>query len=133
MQDNLPHYAQDFLYDDAMEINEWVMLARKRAKLTQDQVAEHLGVTRGNVSAWENGRHEPSISQLRKLSALTGYDVAPLFGGQESQREAHWPFKTDIGQYQQMPNQEKEKVEDFVEFVVDKWHSSQLVKSKKSA
>lgn len=50
----------------SMEINEWIKFSRKRAGITQDQLAENLEVTRGNVSIWENGRHEPNISQIKE-------------------------------------------------------------------
>jgi phage repressor protein C with HTH and peptisase S24 domain len=58
-----------------MEINRWIRAARKKADLTQEQLGERLGVTKGNVSAWENGRHEPSYSQIHEISALTKYPM----------------------------------------------------------
>lgn len=35
-------------------------------------MADALGVTKGNVSAWENGRHEPGWAKLLKIGHLTG-------------------------------------------------------------
>lgn len=63
----------DSLYDPRMELKEWIRAARKKAQLTQDQLAESLGMTKGNVSAWENGRHEPSYAQLQQISALADF------------------------------------------------------------
>lgn len=37
-----------------------------------------MGVTKGNVSGWENGRHEPGYSQLSKIAQLTGYSLAHI-------------------------------------------------------
>jgi transcriptional regulator with XRE-family HTH domain len=54
-----------------MEIKNWIRLARKKADLTQEQLGERLGVTKGNVSAWENGRHEPSYAQVQEISVIT--------------------------------------------------------------
>lgn len=71
-QDNIDHAGLGFLYDSVMEIKDWVLKARKAGKLTQEQLGDHLGVTKGNISAWENGRHEPSWTQLLKISSLTG-------------------------------------------------------------
>lgn len=54
-----------------MEMRNWIRSARKKADLTQEQLGEKLGVTKGNVSAWENGRHEPSYAQIQEISVVT--------------------------------------------------------------
>lgn len=69
-------HRQDFLYDSAMKLNDWVSTARKHAKLTQEQLGEALGVTKANVSAWENARHEPSYGQLQIIAKKTGYPLS---------------------------------------------------------
>lgn len=53
-----------------MDIKTWIRTSRMKAKLTQEQLGERLGVTKGNVSGWENGRHEPSYSQLVSIAQL---------------------------------------------------------------
>ena len=58
-----------------MEINKWVKKAREHKELTQEQLGALMGKTKGNVSAWENGRHEPSYSQLKRIEELTGYPL----------------------------------------------------------
>lgn len=55
-----------------MELSTWVKLARTKQGWTQDQLATALDVTKGNVSAWENGRHEPSWDRILKIGRLTG-------------------------------------------------------------
>ncbi|PKL78129.1 MAG: hypothetical protein CVV27_03790 [Candidatus Melainabacteria bacterium HGW-Melainabacteria-1] len=44
--------------------------ARKRVKLTQEQVAEQLGVSIDTVRSWEQGRAEPPITRLREMGRL---------------------------------------------------------------
>lgn len=56
-----------------MNIHEWVRAARRHAGLTQAQLGELIGVTKGNVSAWETGRHEPSYANLVRIAELTGF------------------------------------------------------------
>jgi transcriptional regulator with XRE-family HTH domain len=56
-------------------ISAWVFAARTKAGLTQEQIGESLGVTKGNVSGWENGRHEPSIVQLLKIRDLCRFPL----------------------------------------------------------
>ncbi|NMZ09073.1 helix-turn-helix domain-containing protein [Pseudomonas proteolytica] len=56
-----------------MQMKKWYELAKARMKeldITQDQVAEQMGVTQGAVAHWLGGRREPS---LEKISALLEY------------------------------------------------------------
>ena len=48
---------------------------RVRCKMTQEFVAEHLGVSRQAVSKWENGTSDPSTSNLLALAKL--YGISP--------------------------------------------------------
>lgn len=47
---------------------------RLRCQMTQEFVAEHLGVSRQAVSKWENGTSDPSTSNLLALAKL--YNVS---------------------------------------------------------
>ena len=55
-----------------MKINEWIKHARNAAEMTQEQFGDALGRTKGNVSSWEKGAHEPSWSLMLQISDLTG-------------------------------------------------------------
>lgn len=46
--------------------------ARVNAGLTQKELAKELGVTNTTINSWENGDTEPSLSQLREISRLSG-------------------------------------------------------------
>ncbi len=48
---------------------------RTQCKMTQEFVAEHLGVSRQAVSKWENGTSDPSTANLLALAKL--YGVSP--------------------------------------------------------
>ena len=50
-------------------IGKRIMQNRKQLKLTQDQLAEQLGVTAQAVSKWENDQSCPDISTLPKLGS----------------------------------------------------------------
>ena len=56
---------------------------RKAAKLTQDALAEKLGVTAKAVSKWENGAAKPTTEALRKLAAVFGVSVESLLSLRE--------------------------------------------------
>ena len=51
---------------------------RVRNNMTQEFVAERLGVSRQAVSKWENGTSEPSTSNLFALAKLYGISVTEL-------------------------------------------------------
>lgn len=53
--------------------------ARVNAKLTQRELAEKLEVSQTTINNWENGVSEPSLSQLRKISELSGIPMDFLF------------------------------------------------------
>lgn len=51
---------------------------RERCKMTQEFVAEKVGVSRQAVSKWESGASEPSTTNLVKVARLYGVDPAEL-------------------------------------------------------
>ena len=51
---------------------------RIRCKMTQEFVAEALGVSRQAVSKWENGTTDPSTSNLIAISQLYGISAEEL-------------------------------------------------------
>ena len=51
---------------------------RTRCSMTQEFVAESLGVSRQAVSKWENGTADPSTSNLLKLARLFGLSPEEL-------------------------------------------------------
>ncbi len=53
---------------------------RKRLGLTQEQLAERLGITLGTVSKWERGNSEPELSYIMDLAELFHESVDALIG-----------------------------------------------------
>lgn len=53
---------------------------RKQHHLTQEEVAEYLGVTFQAVSKWETARSAPDLSLLPMLADLFGCSIDALFG-----------------------------------------------------
>ena len=51
---------------------------RTKCKMTQEFVAETIGVSRQAVSKWENGTSDPSTSNLFALAKLYGVSVEEL-------------------------------------------------------
>ena len=51
-----------------MDLGKKIIEMRKNAKLSQEQLAEKLNVTRQTISNWENGKFYPDIDALVKIS-----------------------------------------------------------------
>ena len=55
-----------------MKLNEKIYWCRKRAGLSQEALAEHIGVSRQSISKWETGEASPEISKLPLLAKAFG-------------------------------------------------------------
>ena len=66
-------------------IGERIKYHRKRLGMTQEQLAERIGVSAQAVSKWENGTSDPSTSNLCALAKLYGIPVEELL--HETQEE----------------------------------------------
>ena len=60
---------------------------RKQLKLTQDQLAEQLGVTAQAVSKWENDLSCPDIGILPRLAAIFDTSIDALLGCTTKEKE----------------------------------------------
>ena len=69
-------------------LSEMLKENRTRCKMTQEFVAESIGVSRQAVSKWENGTSEPNTSNLMALAKLYGIPAEDLLKGVESALEA---------------------------------------------
>ena len=58
---------------------------RMRCKMTQEFVAEAVGVSRQAVSKWENGTADPSTSNLMALAKLYGISAEEIIRSAGSQ------------------------------------------------
>lgn len=59
--------------------NRLVQLRKKRG-LTQQQIADEIGVNRGSYSNWEKGKREPSFKNLIKLAYILDTTTDFLLG-----------------------------------------------------
>ena len=60
---------------------------RKAMSLSQEDLAEKLGVTRQAVSKWEMDRAQPTMTNLRELARVFSVDMA-YFIGEDEKEEA---------------------------------------------
>ena len=62
-----------------LKIRDWLIAARKDKNLTQQEVAEKLGVTRISYSRYENGERTPRPSTAKKIESLLGVNKEYFF------------------------------------------------------
>lgn len=64
-----------------MSLGENIKRKREQLKLSQEVVAERLGVSRQAVSKWETGKSEPTAANLVELTKLLETDLSELVEG----------------------------------------------------
>ena len=62
-----------------MEIGNQIRLLRQRRGITQEEMAQHFGITAQAVSKWERGAATPDIALLPEISAYFGVTIDELF------------------------------------------------------
>jgi transcriptional regulator with XRE-family HTH domain len=67
-----------------MEIGSKIRQSRKEAKITQEQAAEALGVSRQTISNWENEKSYPDIISVLKMSDLYNVSLDYLLKGESA-------------------------------------------------
>lgn len=66
-----------------MNIGERIKTARKKAGLTQAQLAEKTGVATITIRQYELGKRQPRIEQLRKIASALGLYISDLVEGEQ--------------------------------------------------
>lgn len=73
-----------------MSLGENIRIARKRNGLTQEELAERLGVSFKAVSGWENDKYQPTVENLEQMSLLLNVGTDKLCGGE------FWKYDTKM-------------------------------------
>ena len=66
-----------------MEFNEKLQELRKQMRLTQEELAEKLYVSRTAISKWESGRGYPNIDSLKEIAKFFSVTVDELLSPNE--------------------------------------------------
>lgn len=64
--------------DLVIEMHDRMRLARIKAGLEQEEIAEILGVSSSTVSNWENGRTSVKVPFLSAWAQVTGFNMSSL-------------------------------------------------------
>lgn len=82
-----------------MTFSEKLSGLRRKHGLSQEQLADRLGVTRQSVSKWESGQASPEIGKLVAISELFGVSVDYLVKDGLTEPE---PPQTPAGEYSRL-------------------------------
>lgn len=82
---------------DNLKLNDTISFYRKKQGLTQEELAQRLGVTNQSVSKWESAQCCPDISLIPKLADIFEISIDELFGRQPSVNDvcAQFPLRDD--------------------------------------
>lgn len=69
---------------DQITIGRFIAKKRKEQSLTQEQLAERLGVSNKTVSKWETGKCMPDYSMINMLCEELKISVSELMDGEEA-------------------------------------------------
>ena len=72
-----------------MTIGEKIAQARREKRLTQEELADRLGVSRQAVSKWESGAALPETDKLARLSGLLGVSCDYLLCDDASEEQGN--------------------------------------------
>lgn len=70
-----------------MSLGERIKEQRKSSGLSQEKVAEFVGVSRQAVTKWETGQSAPSTENLFKLAEIFGTTVDILLASDEEEKD----------------------------------------------
>ena len=88
-------------------IGKFISELRKEKSMTQDQLAEKLGVTDKSISRWENGKTMPDLSMLTILSKELNVEISELLNGRRMNKEELEKLRDTINNIIEYSNEEK--------------------------
>lgn len=80
---------------EKLKLKDTICFFRKQQGLTQEELAQKLGVTNQTVSKWESAQCCPDISLLPKLAAIFDKSIDELFGI-TTEKEIHYDLCTEF-------------------------------------
>ena len=93
-------------------IGDRIKLLRKRAYLTQSQLAERLNLSQATVACWENGKRRPDLDLLPIIAETFGVSVDELLGREEQEDRPPKTIEAKIVSFamDQLPQEERDRI-----------------------
>lgn len=84
----LYHQMNGGIHMNQLVTGKFIALKRKQKNLTQEQLAEKLGVSNKTISKWETGKSMPDYSIVKSLCEELEVTVAELMDGEISEENS---------------------------------------------
>ena len=95
---------------DLVKTGKFLQELRKENGLTQEQLAEQLGVSRRTVSRWETGSNMPDMDILIELSDFYAVDLREILSGERKSERMNQELKETVLQVADYSNEEKTRL-----------------------
>ena len=95
---------------DLMKIGKLLQELRREKELTQEQLAEQLGVARRTVSRWETGSNMPDLDVLMELSDFYDVGLREILNGERKSEHMNEELKQTVKQVADYSNEEKARL-----------------------
>ena len=95
---------------DLVKIGKFLQELRKEQGLTQEQLAEQIGVARRTVSRWETGSNMPDMDILIELSDLYAVDLREILSGERKSERMDKKLKETVLQVADYSNEGKARL-----------------------
>ena len=73
---------------EQVAIGKFIAKKRKEQNMTQEQLAERLGVSNKTISKWENGKCMPDYSIIQKLCDVIHVSLPELMDGEDAAEDS---------------------------------------------
>ena len=95
---------------DQIKIGSFLKTLRKEKNLTQEQLAEQLGVSNRTISRWETGNNMPDISLLTEIAEFYDVSIPELINGERKSEEMQEEVKVVAETMSDYAKAEKEQL-----------------------
>ncbi len=95
---------------ELVKIGAFLQRLRKEKGLTQEQLAEQIGVARRTVSRWETGSNLPDLDILVELADLYAVDLREILNGERKSERMDQELKETVLQVADYSNEEKARL-----------------------
>lgn len=95
---------------DQQKIGRFLKELRNEKKITQEQLAEKLGVSRRTVSRWETGSNMPDLDILVEMADYYDVDLRELLDGERRSGKMNKELEETVLKVADYSNEEKRKM-----------------------
>lgn len=94
---------------DLIKTGEFLKELRKEKNITQEELAEKMGVARRTVSRWETGANMPDMDILIDISDFYGVDLREILDGERKNKQMDKEIKDTILKVAEYENEGKKR------------------------